>query len=517
MRHSKTILLALAAGLALTACDNSTDDNRSLDYSELRINLAGTAGEAPLPAGTRIGVFADCSRQGADRHILAANAPYTATGRGPMMPDGEGADITTLRADHAWQLLAYYPYDPACTDATAIPASAPAVQAADDSGDAHGLYVAADRVTTVIPTVQMNFANIFASLRLDIASDILDIDGGSVISSVTVEPAEPDAFDGYLAVSGTYDLTAGTFTPDPATASPRITVDLGAGGRQITGSSMPVEISVAPFTVPEGGLSVTVSGPDGASKTSTVMSTGKYVGSRLEAGQLYSVAVSGFEDDGIEPVTFPLTWPIGKRDGKQAFTAALQPRWKSDGYWTSSQPQAYIQWYKASDPLDDTKQYYEIVNVNDISSPGVKGVWTGDYFEFVIPVRRFKAGTTLSLSFPLYGRQHPVFYDIEYLDGDEWKCNRSEQTSYDGQFKRDCTFAAGYHTTTVRHAMTFTKAVDSGIIRLRLKIADGSVVAKDENNCVTTAAPWKTGSIYGAPFYFYDRGGLMWAITVEMN
>lgn len=516
MKNSKTILSILTAGLALAACDNSTDDNRSLDYTELQVNLAGTAGEAPLPAGTRIGVFAACSRHDTDQQTLATNVPYTASGKGHMIPD-DGATITTLRADHAWQLLAYYPYDPDYTDPTAIPASAPAMQTVDGSDNVTGLYVAADRVTTVIPTVQMKFANIFASLRLDIASDILDIDGGSVIRSVTVEAADPSAFDSYLAVAGTYNLTDGTFTPDLSTASRRITVDLGAEGRRITASSMPVDISVSPFTVPAGGLNITVTAPDGTSRTSTVMSTGKYVGQRLEAGQQYSVAVSGFEDDGIEPVTFPLTWPVGKRDGKQAFTAATQPRWLSEGYWTASQPQAYIQWTKVSDPLDDTKQYFEIVNVNDISSPGVKGVWTGDYYELVIPVRRFKAGTTLSLSFPMYGRQHPVFYDIEYLDGNEWKCNRTELTSYDGQFKRDCTFAAGYHTTIVRHSMTFANAVNSGIIRMRVKVADGSIVAKDEKNCVTTAAPWKTGNIYGAPFYFYDRAGLMWAITVEMN
>jgi len=51
MKNSKTILSILTAGIALAACDNSTDDNRSLDYTELQVNLAGTAGEAPLPAG----------------------------------------------------------------------------------------------------------------------------------------------------------------------------------------------------------------------------------------------------------------------------------------------------------------------------------------------------------------------------------------------------------------------------------------------------------------------------------
>lgn len=102
--------------------------------------------------------------------------------------------------------------------------------------------------------------------------------------------------------------------------------------------------------------------------------------------------------DGVVPVTFPVVFPLGVENGVKNFTAETQPKWVSTGYWSRpSQPQAYCQWNKVSDPSDKYQQKLETVNDKDgkISSPGVKGVWTGDNFEFVIPVKKFAAGKYL--------------------------------------------------------------------------------------------------------------------------
>ena len=76
---------------------------------------------------------------------------------------------------------------------------------------------------------------------------------------------------------------------------------------------------------------------------------------------------------------------------------------------------------------------------HNYSSGCVKGSWTGDYFEFDVPVRRFEAGTEVTLTFPAYGRGAPLYWDVYYLDGEEWKCDRSSHTSPDGQFTQNST------------------------------------------------------------------------------
>src|SRR5690606_17607013 len=120
------------------------------------------------------------------------------------------------------------------------------------------------------------------------------------------------------------------------------------------------------------------------------------------------------QNDGVVPVNFPVVFPLGKTDDVANFTSTTQPQWESLGIWTNpEQPQAHAQWVKVSDPVPTPTQTLETVNSGEISSPGIKGIWTGDYLEFVLPVKKFEAGTAVTLKFPMYTRQGPVFWNIE--------------------------------------------------------------------------------------------------------
>ena len=90
-----------------------------------------------------------------------------------------------------------------------------------------------------------------------------------------------------------------------------------------------------------------------------------------------------------------------------------QPDWSNRGIWYCfSQKQAYATWNKVSDPSPLYFQKRELVNTGDIGSIGLKGIWTGDYFEFVFPVENIPAGAVVSFEAPFYGRQQPVYFRL---------------------------------------------------------------------------------------------------------
>lgn len=164
-------------------------------------------------------------------------------------------------SDHNFRFYAYYPYSGATADRKAIAAAAPAEQ--PYTGRANGgLYTASKSVTTVVPTVELEFRNIFATMELYLPDDLLDEDGNSVVKTLTLKPAVAENFSGALAVSGTYDLTTGAFTENPASRSQQIAVDFGAQGLTLSEAYTKVPLVVAPFTVPEGGFEVTFTDRD---------------------------------------------------------------------------------------------------------------------------------------------------------------------------------------------------------------------------------------------------------------
>ena len=154
---------------------------------------------------------------------------------------------------------------------------------------------------------------------------------------------------------------------------------------------------------------------------------------------------------------------------------------------------------------------------NMIGAPGIKGVWTGDYFEFTLPVKKFAAGTSVTLTFPMYTRQGPVFWYIEYLDGEEWKCNKETVTCYDPAYSMECTYSLVRGGKVIEHTMTFENEVKSGELKFRIKCADGSIQADTDTKVAVRNTPWVSSSAYAAPFYLYLEGSDVTSVTFSTN
>lgn len=401
--------------LLVAGCQNSDDDNRGLEYDTLRVNFKGSMTNGTWETGAEVGIFASCTRNDAQDTPMSenANARYTAAAEGEsaaLAGTTEADAVIADASDHNYRFYAYYPYSGAAADPKAVAAAAPAEQ--PYTGKANGgLYTASKSVTTVVPTVELQFRNVFAMMELYLPDDLLDEDGNSVVKTLTLKPAVAENFSGALAVSGTYDLTTGTFTENPATRSQQIVVDFGTQGLTLNSAYTKVPLVVAPCTVPEGGFEVAFTDKNDRASSLTILAKAEDAGTVLAAGEVSKQYLSA-GSDGIIPVTFPVVFPLGYENNLPVFSAATQPQWLTDGLWICpSQTQAHAKWIKASDPSDQYKQKLEYVASN-IGSPGIKGIWTGDCFEFTLPVKRFAAGTSVTLTFPMYTRQGPVFWDI---------------------------------------------------------------------------------------------------------
>lgn len=506
--------------LLVAGCHNSDDNNRGLEYDTLRVNFRGNMANEPWETGAEVGIFASCTRNDAQNTPMSTNpnARYRAAEADESAALDNATDDDAIIAgasDHNYRFYAYYPYSGAAADMKAIAAAAPAEQ--PYTGKANGgLYTASKSVTTVVPTVELEFRSIFATMELYLPDDLLDEDGNSVVKSMTLKPAVAENFSGTLAVSGIYDVTTGIFTEDPASRAQQIAVDFGTQGLALNDSYTKVPLVVAPFTVPNGGFEVTFTDMNDRQSSLTILDKAADAGTAVAAGEVTKHYLSA-SADGIVPVTFPVVFPLGYENNVPVFSATTQPQWLNEGLWICpSQPQAHAEWIKAYEPSDRYTQKLEYVASN-IGSPGIKGIWTGDCFEFTLPVKKFAAGTSVTLTFPMYTRQGPVFWDIEYLDGGEWKCNKETVTCYDPSYSMECTYSLIRGGKVIEHTMTFANEVKSGHLKFRIKCADGSVQADSDAKVAVRETPWISGSAYGAPFYLYLAGSDIKSVTFATN
>ena len=219
------------------------------------------------------------------------------------------------------------------------------------------------------------------------------------------------------------------------------------------------------------------------------------------------------ENDVIEGVTFPVTFPVGNGSND----SSSQPYWQSYGIWFSSaQPQAYVKWNYASYPIEGNCPVRYFVSTSaGISSPALRGQWTGDWFEFVLPVKDFAAGTKVRFSAPFYTRQGPVFWAFEWLDGGTWK-NDCRSITLDG-FTREASFALKVGTTHVNCVATFSEGIQEGKLRFRVRCVDGSIQADSATQkSVQRSLPNHTDTDYNSVFYFHEAANLSSAIKFEL-
>lgn len=296
-----------------------------------------------------------------------------------------------------------------------------------------------------------------------------------------------------------------------------VKLDFGISGITLTQAFTKVTLAVAPFTVPNGGMDVVVENMQGTESVIKILDKATNIGTVLAAGKVLTEYLSK-DNDGIIPVNFPVVFPLGKTNDVANFTAITQPKWVSEGAWTNpTQSQASAQWVKVSNPASSPLQFLETTNSGNASSPGIKGVWTGDYLEFTLPVKKFAAGSTVNMKFPMYTRQGPIFWNIEYLDGTVWKSNKTTVTSYDPAFSMLSTFSLIRGGKVISHDMVFSNAIASGHIKIRLTCADGRIQADTDTKAANRTTPWISGSAYGAPFYFFLEGSEVTSFTFSLN
>jgi len=465
-----------------------------------------------------IGIFSYCMRgteqsvkmsvNEVAKYISNINSDQTVS----LNKASENDNVVATPADSDFRFYGYTPYSNANTDVTAIKAEVPVQQTySGPSGNAI-LYAASKMEAVIVPTINLEFKPVFSVIDFFLPKNLVDDNGNSVVRSIALRPRTKNNFTGTLVDGGTYNLETGVFTSDEKTQADSVLMDFGATGITLTDDFTKVSVAVAPFTVPIDGMEVIVT--DLSGNRSTIVALKTEEGNAIKAGEVWTQYLDK-DNDGIMPVTFPVVFPLGKINGVNSVTATNQPNWVSQGIWICTpQPQAYAQWVKdAPDPLSSRN----FTNSDPISSPGINGIWTGDYLEFVLPVRQFAAGTKVKMKFPLYTRQGPIYWVIEYLDGTEWKSNVQSIASYASGYTRDATFAMNYGGNVIEDSMTFANAIESGLLRIRLRCVDGSLQASAATTVTQRTTPNLVSGAYSTVFYFYMAGSDVTSVSFSVE
>ncbi len=541
--RGKTIITLFILALSIVGCQKKNlDNNIGLEFDVLNVNFGGDLADRSWKEGDEIGIYSSCTRNEQQNIGMSSNenAKYRARIAGSEIyftNVSDGDQIIATAADHNFKFYAYFPYSNTNTGISAVGVQVPMKQLHAVGVENYGLYVANEQVTTVVPTVDLDFKGVFSIIELYLPNDIIEEDGNSVVRSLTLKAAVAENFDGVLADGGTYNLETGVFTSNPDMRAEEVELDFGTSGLLLTDAFTKVSLAVAPFTVPVGGLDVVVTDLSGNETSLTIWGEESDEGTVLAAGEVLTQYLSR-DNDGIIPVNFPVVFPLGIVSGVQSNNATTQPRWVVEGIWTSSQPQAYAEWHKVSNHESDAAgRTYQLALTNSgaISTPEIRGIWTGDYLEFLLPVKRFAAGTAVTMKAPLYTRQGPIFWNIQYFDEGEWKSNTQNLTTDFTTMNPGATEST-YESTlflryddigrVIEHTMVFTDAIQSGYVKIRLTCAEGSKQADGNTansagtrTAATRTTPWTNAGNYAAPTYFRSVAGNedSYAVTFSIN
>lgn len=266
----------------------------------------------------------------------------------------------------------------------------------------------------------------------------------------------------------------------------------------------------------------------------------------LAAGSVYPTTIP-YTATALKPVVFPVYFPIGyakeninlgtgKSTGIGYCNSANQTIWRGtsgnakDGihsdqinpakgvFISMDQTQARAKWHwvnpvTAYRPAGETyKPFLEFTGGSSgsttlISSLGVKGIWTGDYYEFDLPVSGFAAGTKVQFTCAICCKNAPTFWRVDYLDGDVWKTTAAPGcTAADGETTATATWAIPYnYAPKMSTTMTFENAIALGHLYIRLVCVDGSKCASGLTTVSTLSNAYCSTTKCDAPFYFCEK------------
>ena len=498
----KTIPKLLWGGQVLLAllfsgCAGSTADNKSLDYDQLDVVFElSMPGDVSLEADAMFGVLGTCTRNGETDVVMSQNgvAAYRPNSTQTHLIKASDEDaIVALKSDANYHFYSFYPYDQSVTDLSAVEAGVPSVLGAGHVPSP--LYVASSVRSSVVAPINLDFKRMTCTLTFRFGDDIISSESDA-LKSVVFRPAVSANFTGALAYDAEYDLYTQALTIDEQSVKKEIMFDFGQSGIELTGYTE-LSCEVAPFTVPEGGFELVFTDVSGNSNTVIIMDS-EMTKSYL-AGSVSSMVVTaegtagGSEGQSVR-------WPVGFYDG----VGGTNPRNIRDSFkdlwqrgavdvgtgshiWPSAENQSatmefvFSEEHKKAATAKVMFEFQENATYN-YGSPVVKNFFTNDYFEFSAPVSYLKAGSKVTIEAPIYSRGAPIFWNIEYLDGGVWKCNKYEQESLDvingstEKAKATCTWVLphgaqkeNFEGVLMKHSMIFENVIKDGYIKIRMR------------------------------------------------
>lgn len=485
------LLIPLLAG-----CERPSADNKGLDYTQLDVNFEANVQGNMLTTEDVVAVFATCTRGDETDFVMSHNYPAqfvpVSVGKSAnLIKKSDEDNILTYAGDHNFKFSAFLPVSAYSGDLTSLKANVPSV--VEYGKTERSLQVAKAAKTSVIAPVELNFQSVSANMVMNVPGNILGNDVLPVLKSIEIKPYDPAEFTGMLAFDATYDLTAGKLNIVDGSAKTSLLVDFGTSGLALKTGYTSVSFDVAPFVVPLGGFLVTVTDVDGNTVESEVLVNEG--GASFAAGEIIEFNLTRPGEDGIVACNSPVEWPVGYENGEpRALKSNYIDMWPTNAVnkglaaeshvWKNlTQPQAMATWIVSSDnptPKNIGFEFNQFSQYN-YASPCIKGIWTGDGLEFSIPVKNIPAGTKVTLTLPAFGRGAPIFWNVEYLDGAQWKCNKTLQKSPDNKFEMECTWVIPHGNVEkawkghiMTHTMTLESQIRSGYIRIRFVCASGN-------------------------------------------
>ena len=479
MKWNILILFVLAV---FTACDKTVTEEEV--YVPVEVTVTVSDPEGLIVDGSDVAVMAHCVRSGVETSMsvnsVARFTAHVSSGKTVLSPASEEDRIYAEYDDSGISLTVVSPWSESVSLETDVPQEQTYGQKLPSA-----IYgtVTMDSVSSSV-YVPVSERPLCSVLSLEIPADI--------IAEKTVTLSE-------MSLSG----VKMTFPDGLVMSENRI-----------------VDVAVTPGIVPEGGIGISFTDTDGSTFFSTILSGPADAGLELGFGCRIDAYVPSA--DPFKPCTFPVVFPLGRnpsaRNGYYNYSDD-QPDWNNMGIWRCfAQKQAYATWNQVSEPSATMFQRRELVNTGDIGSIGLKGIWTGDYFEFVIPVENIGAGSVVSFEAPFYGRQQPVFWTVEWLDGDEWANDVREITSWDGSTVMEASFCTRLYGTVINYSFRLQNPIERGNLKVRLICTDGRYQADTNTGTVMERElPYNDGSAYQSPFYFYCDGSGVNAFTWNLR
>lgn len=170
------------------------------------------------------------------------------------------------------------------------------------------------------------------------------------------------------------------------------------------------------------------------------------------------------------------------------------PTWVSEGKMIADKPAgttACGQWNKAN----EVPVYTHECILNADGHYAVKRIWTDDNLELTIPVKDFAAGQAVNIRFAMSGvKTAPRYWTVEYFDAGTWKPTSSQEYIF---AKNGLHVTATYELTkangvvNVNETARFTEAVADGVIRFRIRCANGACTIENK----TIEAPGSSAAI----------------------